>query len=60
MNPIIWLILHWRRQGAKHSDIPWPSMRAAYDYAEQQVEVTTARIDQIVKIIEAHPAKVRA
>lgn len=37
MNPVIALVLHWRRIGWKHSEIDWPSIREAYDYTQETV-----------------------
>ncbi len=37
LNPVIALVLRWRKAGWKHSEIDWPSIRAAYDYTQEEV-----------------------
>jgi hypothetical protein len=37
MNPVIVLVLIWRRAGWKHSQVDWSSVRRHYDALEELV-----------------------
>jgi len=39
MNPVLAWVLWWRKRGGKHSEIDWDSIRKAYDYCEEEVEI---------------------
>ncbi len=50
INSVVWLALYFRRNGVKHSQIDWPTLRKCYDYMEENMVEGNEALPTVAKI----------